>query len=71
MPVAHWGGERIYAERDYQPEAFGLSHMLMDPPMAAGRPRTAQLDDVGRTVPHIRIRRPPQLTVMAGASRPA
>ena len=66
------GVERgLYAERDYQPEAFGLLHMLVDPPMAAGRARTAQLDDVGRTVPHIRISRPPQLTVMATASWPA
>ena len=57
LPVAHRGGERIYAERDDQSKPFGLSHMLVDPPMAAGRARAAQLDDVDRTMPHIRIRR--------------
>ncbi len=64
------GGERIYAERDDQSKPFGLSHMLVDPPMAAGRPRAAQLD-VDGTMPHIRIRRATQLTVMAASSGPA
>lgn len=71
LPVAHWGGERIYAERDDQSKPFGLSHMLVDPPMAAGRPRAAQLDDVDGTMSHIRIRRATQLTVMAASSGPS
>ncbi len=65
------GVERIYAERDDQSKPFGLLHMLMDPPMTAGRPRAAQLDDVDGTMPHIRIRRATQLTVMAASSGPS
>ena len=71
LSQSHLPCQSRYAERDDQSKPFGLSHMLVDPPMAAGRPRTAQLDDVDGTMPHIRIRRAAQLTVMATASWPA